>query len=118
MQDNEEILSDENTGKRELSKWDRVRNPDLIAEPNTHGAVHPSVEQLMMREAVSRALMNRQKRVWEMYNFDRMTHAEIAKKLKVTPSAITQQIKTIEKQLTKWIQEHKEVYQIIKESCE
>lgn len=117
MQDNEEILSDENTGKRELSKWDRVRNPDLMAEPNTHGAEHPSVEQLMMREAVSKALMNRQKRVWEMYNFDRLTHAEIAKKLKVTPSAVTQQIKTIEKRLHKWIALHSDVYHTIKEAC-
>lgn len=113
MQDNEEMLFDENIGKRELSKWDRVRNPDLMADANTHGAEHPSVEQLLLREAVTKALMNKQKKVWEMHNFDRMTHAEIAKKLKVTPSAITQQIKTIEKRLTKWISTHREVYKFI-----
>jgi predicted DNA-binding protein YlxM (UPF0122 family) len=95
-----------------------MNNEEDIAEVGVGGAEHPSPEQLMLREAVSKALLNKQRRVWELFNYDRLTHAEIAKKLHVTPSAITQQIRTIEKQLQRWIQEHKEVYQIIKESCE
>lgn len=85
-----------------------------VPEVSAGGSAHPTPEQLFIREAVNKALMNKQKRVWEMHNFDRMTHAEIAKKLKVTSSAVTQQIKTIEKRLTKWIQQHQDVYDIIK----
>lgn len=87
---------------------------DNIPEVSAGGVEHPTPEQLLLRMAVDKALMNKQKKVWEMYNYDRLTHAEIAKKLKVTPSAITQQIKTIEKQLAKWISLHSEVYNTLK----
>jgi len=63
-----------------------------------------------MREAVNKALMLRQRKIWEMYNYDRLTHEEIAKKLGVTRSAITQQIKVIENRITKWVKKHSEVY--------
>ena len=85
-----------------------------MPEVSAGGSIHPTPEQLLIREAVNNALMNKQKRVWEMYNYDRLTHAEIAKKLKVTPSAITQQLKTIDKRLTKWVREHQDVYDVIK----
>jgi len=64
----------------------------------------------LMREAVNKALMLRQRKIWEMYNYDRLTHEEIAKKLGVTRSAITQQIKVIENRITKWVKKHSEVY--------
>jgi predicted DNA-binding protein YlxM (UPF0122 family) len=89
-----------------------------LPETNAGASEHPTPEQLLLRMAVDKALMNKQKKVWELYNYDRLTHAEIARKLKVTPSAVTQQIKTIEKQLTKWIQEHKEVYKVLASGSE
>jgi predicted DNA-binding protein YlxM (UPF0122 family) len=85
-----------------------------LPETNVGGSEHPTSEQLLIRMAVDKALMNKQKRVWELYNYARFTHSEIAKKLKITPSAVTQQIKTIEKQLTKWIKQHSEVYNTLK----
>ncbi len=103
---------DEIHGKRELSKWDNVRNPDLMPEISTHGAEHPTPEQLMIREAAKHLSPNRRK-VWDMLNYDRMTHEEIAARLKISQQAVSSQVKTIEKQLTKWIQEHKEVYNML-----
>jgi DNA-directed RNA polymerase specialized sigma subunit len=92
-------------------------NPEELPEMSAGGDKHPSSEQLMMRMAVEKALMNKQQRVWEWYNYDRLTHAEIAKKLKITSSAVTQQIKTIERQLKKWITQHSDIYETIKEAC-
>jgi predicted DNA-binding protein YlxM (UPF0122 family) len=51
-----------------------------------------------------------------MYNYDRLTFVEIAKKLHISKQAVEQQIKTIEKQLANWIREHQEVYLAIKEA--
>ena len=94
-----------------------MSNPEELPEMNVGGSAHPTPEQLLIRMAVDKALMNKQKKVWKLYNYDRLTHTEIAKKLKITPSAVTQQIKTIEKQLQKWITLHSDVYQTIKEAC-
>jgi DNA-directed RNA polymerase specialized sigma subunit len=87
---------------------------DNIPEIDNGGEKHPSPEQLILREAVSKALMNKQQHVWEMYNYDRLTHAEIAKKLKVNTSSVTRQIKTIEKQLKKWIKKYNRVYEVLR----
>lgn len=91
-------------------------NLDAIPEYDTSSAEHPTPEQLLLRMAVERALMNKQRKVWEWHNYDRLTAVEIAKKLKIDPSSAARQIKTIEKQLAKWCTDHKEVYDAIKEA--
>ena len=77
--------------------------------------MHPKPEELLLRMAVEKALMNKQRKVWEWYNYDRLTSVEIAKKLKIKQQSADEQIKVIEKQLTKWIKEHSEVYEALKE---
>lgn len=91
-----------------------MRNPENRPEVSAGGDEHPTSEQLLMRMAVDKALMNKQKKVWDLYNYDRLTHDEIAKKLNITRSAVTQQIKTIERQLKKWVNSHQEVYETMK----
>jgi RNA polymerase sigma factor (sigma-70 family) len=91
-------------------------NADEYQEYQSSTQEHPTPEQAMLRQAIEQALMTKQRKVWEMYNYDRLTFVEIAKKMKVSESAIRQQVNTIEKQLTKWIQEHQEVYLAIKEA--
>jgi len=75
--------------------------------------MHPTPEQILFRMAVEKALSNKQRKVWEYWNYDRLTQPEIAKKLRVKQQAVSQQIATIEKQLAKWIQEHAEVYKTL-----
>lgn len=101
---------------REFAKWNRVQNPDLMEEEPQRGNAHPSPEELFIREAMSKALMNKQKEVWAMYAYDQMTFAEIGRKLKITESAVRQRIATIERQVKKWCEGHMEVFKAIKEA--
>ena len=87
---------------------------DRLPEYKNGGAEHPTPEQLLFRMAVEKALMRDQAKIWEYYNYDRLTATEIAKKFGVDKSVMARRIKTIEKQLAKWIKEHKEVYEALK----
>jgi predicted DNA-binding protein YlxM (UPF0122 family) len=78
--------------------------------------MHPKPEELLLRMAVEKGLMNRQRKVWEWYNYDRLSIVEIAKKLGITKQSAGEQIETIEKQLAKWVKEHSEVYEALKEA--
>jgi predicted DNA-binding protein YlxM (UPF0122 family) len=91
-------------------------NPDRLEALRTPGNEHPMLEQSLFREAVKRALMRDQQKIWELYNFDKLTPTEIAKKLKKTPQNISQRIKVIERLLITWVQEHKQVYEALKEA--
>lgn len=78
---------------------------------------HPSPEQLMLREAVRR-LTPKQKKVWEMHNFDRMTQAEIGKKLKISQPMVNQHIKACEKKIAKWCKSNMGAYKLLKTDYE
>lgn len=78
---------------------------------------HPTPEQLLLRESL-KILEPKQLEIWEMWNYDRMTQDEIAKKLKVTQQAIQKQLKSIEKKLTKWVQSNLEAYKLLKQNIE
>ncbi len=100
---------------REEAKWDAVLNPDILPENETQGQLHPTPEQLFIREAISKALMNKQKEVWAMYAYNQMTFAEIGRKLKVDKSSAQRQVRTIERQIRKWCEGHMNVYHMLKE---
>lgn len=89
---------------------------DNLEEPPTQGQEHPTPAQLLMRMAISQALMNDQRKIWELYNYDRLTHEEIAIKLKVSRQAVSKRIATIEKRLTKWMEEHQRVHEALTEA--
>lgn len=89
-------------------------NADMFAEYLAFSKKYPTAEESMLRLAMEKALMTKQRKVWEWYNYDRLTAVEIAKKLHVDPSSASRQIKTIEKQLQKWCADHMEAYNAIK----
>lgn len=78
---------------------------------------HPSPEQSLLREAVKR-LTPKQRRVWELYNFDRLTQDEIAKRLKISQPVVAKHIKACEKKITKWIQNNMGAYKLLKSDFE
>jgi predicted DNA-binding protein YlxM (UPF0122 family) len=91
---------------------------DDLPEYGERGTEHPSPEQLLLRMAVEKALMRDQVKIWEYYNYDRLTASEIAKKFNVDKSVMAKRIKTIERQLAKWVKEHWDVYEALKEAEE
>jgi len=93
-----------------------IKDIDQIPEYQSESVAHPSPEALLLRMAIDKALMRAQKELWYMYAYDRMKPAEIARKLHTSRSNVSQRIKTIERQLTKWCQERKEVYEALKEA--
>lgn len=81
------------------------------------GQLHPTPEQLLVREAVKH-LTPRQKRVWELYNYDKLTQDEIGAKLGISHQGVAKHIKAIEKRVTKWVQGNMGAYRLIKNEME
>lgn len=86
---------------------------DQMIEYNTD-AEHPTPEQLLIRQAVDEGLTTKQKIIWEMYNYDKMTLREIADALEVHFTTIDEHIRMAEKKIVKWCSEHLEVYKTLK----
>ena len=84
-----------------------------IAEQSDNSAMHPSPEQMLLREAV-KYLTPKQKRVWELYNFDKLTQDEIAQKLGVRQQTVQESIKAIEARITKWVASNMGAYELLK----
>lgn len=91
-------------------------NADMFAEYLAFSQKYPTPEQAFVRLAIEKALTPKQQKVWDWYNYDRLTTVEIAKKLKIDQSNASRQIKTIEKQIALWIESHKQAYDVIKEA--
>lgn len=87
--------------------------PELKQNDNSH----PTPEQLLMREAL-KILEPKQLKVWEMWNYNRLTQDEIAKEFKVSRQAIAKQIKVIEGLLAKWVKSNMGAYQLLKGDLE
>lgn len=92
----------------------RHSNLPIELEPETNE--HPLPEQLLMRQAVKESLTTIQRNIWEMYNYDRLTQNEIAKRYSITQEAISQRIGTIERRLMKYCKEHKKLIKAINEA--
>lgn len=78
---------------------------------------HPSPEQSLLREAVKR-LTPKQRRIWDLHNFDRLTQEEIGKRLKITHQMVAKHIKACEKKITKWIKSNMGAYELLKHDFE
>ena len=91
-----------------------LSNPDILMEQKNESETHPSPEMFLIREAIKKTLMRDQRELWEMYAYDKLLPAEIARKLKVSKQAIGQRLKVIEKKITVYCNEHKEVYDTMK----
>ena len=90
-------------------------NSDLFEEYKTYGNRYPTAEEALFRMAIDRVLTNEQKKVWEYWNYDKLTQKEIAKKLNSEQSLIAKKIRTIEKQISNWCVEHMEIYKLLRE---
>jgi DNA-directed RNA polymerase specialized sigma24 family protein len=86
---------------------------DLREKEYDPGREHPTPEQLLIREA-AKWLTTKQKRVWELHNYDKFTQDEIAKKLGVTQQAIQESVKAIEKRIAKWVKGNLGAYELLK----
>ena len=85
----------------------------LEAKEYDSSSEHPTPEQLLVREAV-KFLTPKQKKVWELYNYDRLTQDEIAKKLGVRQQTIQESIKGIEHRIAKWVKSNMGAYNLLK----
>lgn len=91
---------------------DMVRD---IAEPINKAEKHPTPEQLLIREA-TKYLTPKQRKVWELHNYDRLTQEEIAFKLKLkSHSVVSRHIKAAEKRIVKWCKSNMGAYRLLKQ---
>ena len=74
---------------------------------------HPTPEQLLVREA-AKWLTPKQKKVWELHNYDRFTQDEIGKKLGMTHQGVAKHIKAIEARIAKWAKGNMGAYELLK----
>lgn len=83
-------------------------------DPNSE---HPTPEQLLVREAY-KVLTLKQRRVWELYNYDRLTHDEIAQTLNISRQMVGKHIRSIETKITKWMKANIGAYKLLKTDYE
>ncbi len=89
-------------------------NVELIVEKIYDEACeHPTVEQLFIQMAVKH-LTKKQKKVWELHQYDRLTQDEIAKKLGKARTTVLTQIRQAEARIKRWCASHMEVYEVLK----
>ena len=86
---------------------------DLEAPEYDPGTEHPTPEQMLIRQA-AKYLTPKQKKVWEMHNYDRLTQDQIATKLGVSQSTIAEHIRAIEKRIAKWCKANMGTYLLLK----
>lgn len=75
--------------------------------------MHPTIEELMLREAL-RHLTARQKMIWEYWNFDKWPQSRIASKLDISQQAVDKTLKSIARRVERWIKSHEQVYETLK----
>jgi RNA polymerase sigma factor (sigma-70 family) len=73
----------------------------------------PNVEEMMIRMALEE-LTPRQRVIWELYNFDRFTQEEIAKKFGVRLRTIESTLTKITLKVAKWCKLNRGAYMLMK----
>jgi RNA polymerase sigma factor (sigma-70 family) len=76
-------------------------------------SAHPSVEQTMIRMALE-SLTDKQRQIWDMHNYEKLTQDEIARKLGIKQQSVEQQLGSIEKKVTKWCKLNRGAYLLLK----
>lgn len=87
--------------------------PANEVQPNEH----PRPEEVMVRQAV-RYLTPIQRKVWHLYNYDRLTQDEIAAKLGKKRTTIATQIRQCEARIIKWCKSNMAAYYLIKQETD
>ena len=78
---------------------------------------HPRPEEVMIRQAV-RYLTPIQRKVWQLYNYDRLTQDEIATKLGKKRTTIETQIRQCEARIVRWCKSNMAAYHLIKQEVD
>ncbi len=78
---------------------------------------HPRPEEIMVRQAV-RYLTPKQRKVWHLYNYDRLTQDEIATKLGKKRTTIETQIRQCEARIVRWCKSNMAAYNLIKQEVD
>jgi len=89
---------------------------ELLA-PEPQNNEHPRPEEVMIRQAV-RYLTPKQRKVWHLYNYDRLTQDEIAIKLGKKRTTIETQIRQCEARIVKWCKSNMAAYNVIKQEVD
>lgn len=93
---------------------DAFNDPDSLEAPEYDASSeHPTPEFMLMRQAV-KYLTPKQKKVWELHNYDRLTQAEIGKKLHISQSTVAEHIAACEARITRWCKSNMGVYELLK----
>ena len=72
------------------------------------GVLTPTPEQTLFRMAIERALSPLQSKIWEYWNYDRLTQKEISRRLRLgSASNAAHRIKTIERALERYCNAHR-----------
>lgn len=76
-------------------------------------AKHPTIQQTMFKMALE-SLTVKQKRLWDMYAYDRLTQEEIAGKLGIKQQTVEQSIKRVETKIAKYVRHNRAAYMLLK----
>ena len=77
------------------------------------GAKHPTPEQLFLREAIKHLTL-KQKAVWDLHSLDKLTQAQIGKKLGISQQAVDDHISASEARIAKWCKNNMAAYNMLK----
>ena len=86
----------------------------LVEKIYDEACEHPTTEQLFIQMAVKH-LTRKQKKVWELHQYDRLTQDEIATKLGKKRTTVLTQIHQAERRIKKWCLAHMETYRVLQE---
>jgi DNA-directed RNA polymerase specialized sigma subunit len=104
---------DKSCGNMSLSALN-LDKTDFAERAYETSSEHPTPEQLLMREA-AKFLTPKQKKVWELYNYDRLTQDEMAARLGMGQANVAHSIKAIEKRIAKWVASNMGAYKLLKQ---
>jgi RNA polymerase sigma factor (sigma-70 family) len=74
---------------------------------------HPCAEVLLLREAL-KYLTPTQMEVWELWNYDKLTQDQIAKKLSISQQGVSKHLRAIEQRVKKFVKGNMGTYKLLK----
>jgi predicted DNA-binding protein YlxM (UPF0122 family) len=74
---------------------------------------HPSPEQFLIREALNE-FTSTQHKVWDLYNFEQLSIADIGRKLRIAPQGVSRHIKACETKIKKYVRQNIGAYNLLK----
>jgi DNA-directed RNA polymerase specialized sigma24 family protein len=90
-------------------RLDNLRSPEYDERSE-----HPSVEQLLLREAI-RALTAKQRMAWEYHIYEKLTLDDIGLKMSISHQAVSGHIKAAEKRIKTFCKACGPAYKLLRE---